>query len=157
MTNVLSTLATARAATPLQNLVKGNQFGGRIRALFSTATNPAAGGVGIGEYISWGFLPLGARVLFGVLTVSAGAAASTLNLGDPASAARYLAASAVNAATNIAINPPATFSNGAAGFEVATVAIGQATDQSELRSTCAGAALGANQTLTLFLAYVTSD
>ena len=157
MANQNATLAAARATVPNQALVRGNQFGGRLRAFFSTLTNPAAGGVLIGEFVSWGFLPLGARVLFGTLTCSAGTASSTLNLGDPATAARYLAASSVATAANIAINPPVTFALGAAGFEVANVAPGLATDQSELRSVCAGANLAANQNFALFLAFVTSD
>ena len=92
MANGNATLAAARAGTS-QSLVKGNQLHSELRVFFSTFTNTTA--TVIGEYISWGFLPLGARVLGGFLTVSAGTASSTLNLGDPASAARYLAAASV--------------------------------------------------------------
>jgi len=151
-----ASLAAFAAASP-QQLPRMNQQGGELNVFFATVTNPPAGGVAVAEWISWGFLPLGARVLFGFLTCSAGAASSTLNLGDPATPARYLAASSVAAAANIAINPPATMANGAAGFDVAVVTPGVAGDQSELRSVCAGAALGANQTLTLVLFYVTNQ
>ncbi|MCC6196790.1 MAG: hypothetical protein IT518_20240 [Burkholderiales bacterium] len=151
-----ASIAAARAAIP-QSLVRGNQQDGELRVFFSTVTNPASGGVAVGEYISWGHLPLGARVVGGFLTCSAGASSSTLNLGDAVTPARYLAASAVNAAANVAINPPATFASGAAGFEVSVVAPGLATDHSEIRSVCAGANLGANQTLTLYLLYVCNN
>lgn len=156
MANQNASLASFAAASP-QQLARMNQQGGELNVFFATVTNPAAGGVAIAEWISWGFLPLGARVLFGFLTCSAGTASSTLNLGDPATPARYLAASSVASATNIAINPPATMANGAAGFDVSVVTPGVAGDHSELRSVCAGAALGANQTLTLVLFYVTNN
>lgn len=150
MANQLATVSAARSTTP-QSLVAGNQAGGEMFPLFSTLTNPAAGGVVIGENISWGFLPLGARVLLGYLTCSAGTASSTLNLGDRASPARYLAATSVASATNIAISPPASASNGAAGFVVTVSAPGLATDHTEILSVCAGANIAANQTFTLFL------
>jgi hypothetical protein len=156
MANQNASIAAARAATP-PLLVKGTQQGGELNIMFATVTNPAAGGVAIGEFISWGFLPLASRVLFGWLTCSAGAASSTLNLGDPQTPARYLAASSVASATNIAFTPAATMANGGAGFEVTNVAPGTATDHSEIRSVCAGANLGANQTLTLLLVYVTNQ
>jgi hypothetical protein len=155
MANQNATLAAARASTP-QALPTMNQQGGEVNVFFSTVTNPSAGGVAIGEYISWGFLPLGARVLLGILTYSAGAASSTLNLGDPAIAVRYLAATSVTTAGNTVFTP-ATFANGLAGFVVSVAAPGLATDQTELRSTCAGAGLQANQTLSLMLLYVTNQ
>ena len=153
--NLNASLAAARAATP-PNLVAGNQLGGELRVFFATATNV---NTVVGEFISWGFLPLGARVLFGYLTCSAGTAASTLNLGDPASPARYLAASAVNAAANIAINPPVTNALGvlANNFAVSVAAPGLATDHTELRSVVAGANLAVGQTFVLCLFYVTAD
>lgn len=156
MANQNATIAAARAATP-QALVPGNQQDGELRVFFATVTNPSAGGVVVSEWISWGFLPAGARVLFGYLTCSAGTASSTLNLGDPVTPARYLAASSVASAANVAINPPATMNQGAAGFAVSVVAPGLATDHSELRSVCAGANLAANQTFTLVLFYVTNN
>lgn len=154
MANGNASLAAARVASQ-QALVKNNQLDGNVKCFVSTFTNPAAGGVGIGEYISWGFLPQGARLLPGAkIYFSAGAASSTINLGDPASAARYLAATSVAAAGNATAE--AQFANGAL-TEVDVVAPGQATDKSELRSTVAGAALGANQVLTLVAQYVSNN
>lgn len=147
--------AAARATPPL--LVKGNQQGGELNCLFSTLANPAAGGVGIGEVITWGFLPFNSRVLFGWLTCSAGAASATLNLGDAATPARYLAASSITTAASIAILPALPNALGGAGFEVTNIAPGTATDHSEIRSVCAGAAVAANQTLTLLLFYTTNN
>lgn len=150
MANGNASLAAARASLP-QSLVKGNQQDGEARAFVSTYTVPATGGPIVGEYISWGFLPLGARLLPGAkIYFSAGAASSTINLGDPASAARYMAATAVTAAGNATAE--AQFASGGLA-EVDVVAPGQATDKSELRSTVAGAALQAGQVLTLVALY----
>jgi hypothetical protein len=151
-----ATVAAARTATP-QTLVAGNQQGGELKVLFSTLANPPSGGVGVGETISWGFLPLGARVVFGYMTWSTGTASSTLNLGDRATPARYLAATAVTTAGNATLNPPATNASGAAGFVTSVAAPGAATDHTEILSVCAGAVVAANQTLTLMLAYTTND
>jgi hypothetical protein len=155
MANQLATVSAARAATP-QALVSGNQVGGEMFPLFSTLTNPPSGGVAIGENISWGTLPLGARVLLGYLTWSTGAASCTLNLGDRATPARYLAATAVTTAGNAAINPPVSAANGAPGFVTSVSAPGLATDHCEILSVCAGANVAASQTLTLFLLCATN-
>ena len=136
-----------------------NQLGGQLHVLFATFTNPSSGGVGIAENIRWGQLPYGARVLGGYLTCSAGAASSTLNLGDTQSPARYLAATSVASASNISLNPPATFANGGAGYTIAKpvghqlISSQTAGDDSLLYSVCAGAPLGAGQTLTLYLLF----
>jgi len=158
MANQNASISAARASAS-QTLVPANQYGGELNVFFATYTNPASGGVAIGEYISWGFLPLGARVLFGYLTCSAGTASSTLNLGDPVSAARYLAATSVATAANTAINPPVTNALGvlANNFAVTVASPGAATDTSELRSTCAGANIAASQTFVLCLFYVTNQ
>lgn len=151
MANGNASLAAARAAASQTN-VKGNQLGGRVRTFVSTFTVPASGQPAIGEYISWGFLPLNARLLPGSkLYWSAGAASSTLNLGDPVTPARYLAATAVTSAGNATAE--AQFANGALA-EVDVVAPGQATDKSELRSVVAGATLQAGQVITLVAFYV---
>jgi hypothetical protein len=113
----------------------------------------------VGEKIYWGQLPLGARVLghLGLLSFAAGAASSTLNLGDNASAARHLAATAVNAAGSAV--PSAAMASGAS-FETsdatanATNLFVSATDNCTLVSTVAGATLGAGQVITLTLPYV---
>lgn len=158
MANQNASLAAARAAAS-QTLVPANQYGGELNVFFATFTNPATAGVAIGEYISWGFLPPGARVLFGYLTCSAGTASSTLNLGDPASAARYLAATSVASAANVAINPPVTNALGviANNFAVTVATPGVTGDTSELRSTCAGANIASGQTFVLCLFYVTNQ
>lgn len=156
MANQNASVATAAATIP-QTLVAGNQQGGELKVLFSTFTNPAVAGVAVGEVITWGFLPLGARVLFGYLTCSTGTASSTLNLGDRATPARYLAASSIATAANIAINPPVTNALGAAGFVVNVAALGQATDTTEIRSVCGTAIVAVGQTLTLALFYTTND
>jgi hypothetical protein len=159
MSNGLASIA-ARAITQPTSFNPTNEYGGELRAFYSRYTVPAVGGPAVGEIITWGQLPQGARILFGRLTCSAGAASSTLNLGDRVSAARYLAASAVNAAANISIDPPATFALGAAGYAVATP-VAQfpnhpliASDDSELRSTVAGANLAAGQTFNLLLLFI---
>lgn len=150
MANGNGSLAAARTAFP-QTLTKPNLQGGDIQVFVSTYTVPASGGPGIGEYISWGFLPFGARLMPTTkLYFAAGAASSTLNLGDPVTPARYLAATAVTSAGSAVAE--AQFANGAL-FDVAVVKPGDATDQSELRSVVAGAALQAGQVITLVAQY----
>lgn len=150
MANGNGSLAAARTAFP-QTLTKPNLQGGDIQVFVSTYTVPASGGPGIGEYISWGFLPFGARLMPTTkLYFAAGAASSTLNLGDPVTPARYLAATAVTSAGSVVAE--AQFANGAL-FDVAVVKPGDATDQSELRSVVAGAALQAGQVITLVAQY----
>lgn len=150
MANGNGFLAAARAAFP-QTLVKPNLQGGDVQVFISTYTVPATGGPGIGEYISWGFLPFGARIMpTSRFYFSAGAASSTINLGDPASASRYMDANAVTTAGSVTFDKQ--FAGGAM-FDVSIVAPGQATDQSELRSTVAGAALQAGQVITLVAIY----
>jgi hypothetical protein len=154
MANGNASVAAARAATP-QTLVKGNQQDGEVKVMISTFTVPASLGPGIGEYISWGFLPYGARLLpSSKIYFSAGAASSTINLGDAVTPARYLAATAVTSAGNAVAE--AAYAAGALP-EVDVVAIGLATDKSELRSVVAGAALQAAQVITLVAQYVTNN
>jgi hypothetical protein len=154
MANGNASLAAARAALP-QTLVKGNQQDGEVRAFVSTYTVPASLGPAIGEFISWGFLPLGARLLPGAAIFnSAGAASSTINLGDPAAPARYMAAAGVTSAGKQVAE--AAYASGALA-EVDVVAPGLATDRSELRSVVAGANLQAGQVLTLVATYVANN
>lgn len=151
MASGLGTIATNNAATPpVRNKV--NTFGGRVRFFESTYTVPASAGPGIGETITWGSLPLGARVLghLSRLRWSAGAASSTLNLGDAASAARHLAATAVTTAGSAT---PDVAETGGASFEVTDVSTA-ATNNGTLISTVAGAALQAAQVINLRIAYV---
>lgn len=145
-------IQTNLAATPPVHS-KVNRLNGRIRHFEATYTVPAASGPGIGETITWGALPKGARILghLSKLYWSTGAASSTLNLGDAASAARHLAATAVTTAGNAV--PEAAAASGAQ-FETSDDSTA-ATNNCNLISTVAGAALQAAQVLTLKVAYVT--
>lgn len=149
MANALADIATNLAATPPVR-TKVNRLGGRVRWFEATVTPAVA--VAIGETITWGTLPLGARILghLSKLYFSAGAASSTINLGDAASAARHLAATAVTSAGSAV--PEAASANGAQ-FETSD-ASSAATNNCTLISTVAGAAVPITQTLTLKVAYV---
>lgn len=149
MATVNASLAAARAALPQQN-VKLNLQGGDIQTLVSSYTVPA-GGLAIGDVISWGFLPFNSRVMPGSkLFFGAGAASSTLNLGDPVNPTRYMAATSVAAAGSaLAENQWGT----ANGFEVTVAKPGDNADLSELRSVVAGAALQAGQVINLVMKY----
>lgn len=149
MATVLASLAAARAALPQQN-VKLNLQGGDIQTFVSTYTVPA-GGLPVADVISWGYLPLGARVMPGSkIFFSAGAASSTINLGDPVSATRYMAATSVASAGSALTENQ--FTNG--GLHEVTVAKpGDNADLSELRSVVAGATLQAGQVITLVVKY----
>ncbi|NWA03725.1 hypothetical protein [Pseudomonas gingeri] len=150
MANGNGSLAAARVAYP-QTLTKPNLQGGDVQVFISTYTVPATGGPGIGEYISWGFLPFGSRLLPTTkLYFAAGAASSTITLGDPVSTARYLAATAVTTAGSATAE--AVFANGGL-FDVLITKPNDATDTSELRSVVAGAALQAGQVITLVAQY----
>lgn len=149
MATVLASLAAARVAYP-QTLVKPNLQGGDLQAFISTYTVPA-GGQPIADVISWGYLPFGARLMPGTaIYCSAGTASSTINLGDPVTPARYMAAS--SAASAAKLPAEAQFASGALA-EVTVVKPGDATDTSELRSVVAGATLLAGQVLTLVAVY----
>lgn len=149
MATVNASVSAARAALP-QQLVKPNLQGADVQILVSTITVPV-GGVAIGDKISWGLLPFGARLMPGTrLYFAAGTASSTINLGDPAAPARYMAATSV--ATAGSATADAQFTNGAL-FEVTVAQQGLVTDQSELLSTVAGAALLAGQVITLVAHY----
>ena len=149
MATVLASLAAARVAFP-QTLVKPNLQGADLQTFISTYTVPA-GGQAIADVISWGYLPLGARLMPGTaLYCAAGTAASTLTLGDAVAPARYMAAASV--ATAGKLPAEAQFTNGGLA-EVTVVKPGDATDSSELRSVVAGATLQAGQVLTLVAVY----
>jgi hypothetical protein len=81
-------------------------------------------------------------IVGGYLACTAGTASCTANLGDLQSAARYLAATAINAAGTTSIQPPVNIGLGMAGggYEVATPAPGGSTDDSEIRSVIAAPA-----------------
>lgn len=151
MANFNADNAAAVVATP-QARVKTNKQHGRIRWFESTYTAPASGTPQIADTITWGKLPVGARVIgpLSSLAYSAGTASSTLNVGDAASAARHLAATAINAAGATALANPAS---GAASFETSDDSAA-ATNNCTLISTVAGAAVAASQVITLRVAYV---
>lgn len=138
--------------------VKANKINGRVRNFEASYTVPAAG-LAIGDKIVWGKLPVGARTMgnMGKLSFSAGTASSTLNVGDNASAARHLAATAIAAAGSAV--PEAANASGAQ-FETsddsASLANGfvSATDNCALISTVAGAGMPAGQVVTLRMPYV---
>jgi len=137
---------------------KANKQGGRLRLMEATYTVPV-GGLAIGDKIVWGKLPTKARLLgyLSRLRWSAGAASSTLNLGDNVSAARHLAATSVTSAGSA--TPDAAEVNGGS-YETSddsnSVAnsFASTVDDSTLISTVAGAALPAAQVITLRAVYV---
>lgn len=143
---------------PPASRVKANKLGGRLR-LFEASYIVPAGGIAIADKIVWGKLPVRARVLgyLSRLRWSAGAASSTLNVGDNVSAARHLAATAVTTAGSAT---PDAAEVGGASFESSddtnSVANGftSTTDDCTLISTVAGAALQAAQVITLRVIYV---
>ena len=149
MANQNADLQTNSTATPpVRNKV--NRQHGRIRHFEATITLAVA--LAIGDTLTWGALPRGARVLghLSKLYFSAGTASSTMNLGDAASAARHLAATAINAAGSAV--PEAQSASGAQ-FETSDDTTA-ATNNCTLISTIAGAAAPIGQVFTLKVAYV---
>ena len=137
--------------------IKANKINGRVRIFEASYT--VVGTVAIGDKIIWGKLPVGARTIgnAGKLYFAAGAASSTLNLGDNASAARHLAATAVTSAGSAV--PEAANAAGAqfeTSDDTASLANGfvSATDNCTLISTVAGATLQVGQVITLRMPYV---
>jgi hypothetical protein len=137
--------------------VKANRLNGRIRIFLASVTVPA--GTLVGEKIFWGKLPVGARPLgyLGRLEWSAGAASSTLNLGDNVTPARHLAATAITTAGSAV---PSAASAAGAQFETTedsnsvANAFNSTTDNCTLVSTVAGATLQTGQVITLTMPYV---
>lgn len=156
MANFNSDNAALLALTP-PSRVEVNKLHGRIRYMEALFTVPVSG-VAIADTITWGPIPRGARILghLSELSWSTGAASSTLNLGDAASAARHLAATAVTTAGQAV--PRAASALGLASFETTDDSLASglpsATNNTVLRSTVAGAALVAGQTIYLRMAYV---
>jgi hypothetical protein len=144
--------------SPPATRVQVNKVGGRVRLMECSYTVPV-GGIAIADKIVWGKLPVRSRLLgyLSRLRWSAGAASSTLNLGDNVTAARHLAATAVTTAGSAT---PDVAEVGGASFEANddsnSVANGyaSATDTCTLISTVAGAALQAGQVITLRAVYV---
>lgn len=151
MPNINGDVRTAQASNPPTQL-KVNRYHGRVRFIEMAATVPASNGPGIGEDIVFGSVPRGARIIphLSRLDFSAGAASSTLAIGDPSNTSRYLAATAVNAAGNATLTTPA---NAAALYETVNDTEGATANDCLIRGRVAGAALGAGQVFALRLAY----
>lgn len=145
MSNFNADNAASNAATP-QTRIKVNKQHGRIRYFESTFDAAVSGAPQIADTITWGDLPVGARVLahLSQLSWGTGTASSTATVGDAASANRHLAATAITTAGS------AGLTSNAAG--VASYEITEATKT--LTSTIAGAAVAAAQKVTLRVAYV---
>ena len=150
MTNYNADLKTNTASTP-QVKNKVNKLQGRVRIFEARYTVPT-GGLSIGDTITWGDLPVGARTLghMGKLYFSAGTASATLNVGDAASAARHLAATSIASAGSAV--PEAANASGAE-FETSD-ASSAATNNCTLISTLAGAGMPAGQVVMLRMPYV---
>ena len=145
MANINASLAAAKAATP-PITPKANQSHGSIRFFESTYDQAVNGTANIADTITWGDLPVGARVVshLSTLSYSAGTASSTATVGDAGSANRHLAAQAITSAGQTTLT---TGNSGVAGYEIT-----EATKT--LTSTIAGAATAAAQKITLRVAYV---
>lgn len=152
-----ASLSAARATIP-QSLAKGNQQHGELRIFRSVYNDGLTLTLAIADIISWGYLPKGAVIVGGYLTYTAGTASCTANLGDLQTAARYLAATAINAAGTTSLQPPVNIASAVGtGYEIATPAPGLSTDDSEIRSVIAGAGSPATQRIVLCAFYVTND
>ena len=151
MANFNATNAASLAKTPPER-VEVNKLHGRIRYFESTYDAAVHGVMAIGDTITWGPLPVGARVVghLSELNWSTGVASATLTVGDAADADRHLAATAI---TTAGVAVPKAQSASGATFETSD-ASGSATDNCTLTSTLAGAATGAAQKITLRVAYV---
>jgi hypothetical protein len=152
MSNINATLqANAVAVPPVRNKV--NKSHGRVRYFESNYDAAVDGVAAVADTITWGSLPIGARVIghLSQLRWSTGTSSSTLNLGDAASAARHLAATAI--ATAGSAVPEAASAGGVAGFETSD-ASSAATNDCTLISTVAGADIKSDQKITLRVAYV---
>lgn len=140
------------AAPPVR--VKVNRCGARIRYFMGTYTAPATNPQ-IGDTIALVRLPKGARLIahLGQLNWSTGTASETLNVGDAASAARHLVATA---ATTAGVAVPQAAQASGASFETSddTLASGDpaATNNCDVRSTVAGAVVLVGQVITLHMA-----
>lgn len=138
MPNFNADVRVAQIGTPPVK-TKTNKSHGRLRVFESSITVPA--GTVIGDTITWGEIPPGSRVWphLSRLRNTAGAASSTINVGDASSATRYLGATSVASA---AVTPLGDV----ASYEVTN-------ENKVITSVVAGAGLLAGQTITLNLFY----
>lgn len=156
-TNFFSTQITSQNAAPPVK-IKVNLNHGRVRyAVGLWAANAAAPQVA--DILYFVRLPVGARILGynSRLSWNAGTAASTMNLGDNASVARHLAATAINAAGQ-AVPEAVTLNLGVTGYETTdggtSVGVPSATNDTDIRGTVAGAVVAVTQNIALHMAYV---
>lgn len=153
--NYYSLEVTALNSTPPVR-VKVNKLQARIRYALGLFTVLVGALPVVGETIHFVRLPKGCRILghLGLFSFSAGAAAQTLNVGDAASAARHLAATAVTA---VGFAIPQAAQTGGVSFETTddTLLAGDptATNNCDLRSTVAGATLTAGAVYALHMAF----
>lgn len=115
--------------------------GGGVRCLTDSITY-ASQASGSTLVFGGGYLPVGARVLYGTLTTSASTGSATVSIGITGTTAKYKALAAYTTA-----DVPLVFGV-TAGLNVALTA------QEQIIATTGGAALPASGTLTLSLFYV---
>lgn len=114
--------------------------GGRVRALSDTLTyNSQASGSTL--VFGGGYIPKGARVLYGVLTTSASTGSATVSVGISGSTAKYKALAAYTTA-----DTPLVFG--------VTAGLTETTADEQIIVTTGGAALPASGTLTVTMFYV---
>jgi hypothetical protein len=153
MAEILSAQAAKIAAAPLQKL-DTNESHGRERIMFAAmpVTYP---GANVADTVVLGRIPQGSRILpTGTLGCGAGTASSTLDIGiRRASTKEVIDADGIAVGVNIAaagtnkpLNTGALLANGASYVTPWEV---------EVYATVGGAALAANQVLSLVLEYVT--
>ncbi len=139
MPNFDADVRIAQIGTPPVK-TKTNKSHGRLRVFEASIIVPA--GTAIADTITWGELPPGSRVFphLSQLRNGAGAASSTINVGDASSPTRLLPATSVASAavTNLTAS--------AGSFEVTAA-------NKLITSVVAGAGLLAGQTITLNLFY----
>lgn len=154
MTAFYSAEVTNLNATPPVR-VKVNKLQSRIRYALGIYTAPATNPQ-IADTIAFVRLPKGCRVLGHISQVNfaVGTAACTMNLGDAASAARHLAATAINAAG--VATPQAAQVNGAS-FETTDESLTSgdptATNNCDLRGTVAGAVVAVGQVIAVHMCF----
>jgi len=154
MPEVLST-----QQTNIANGVKalGIEDSARVRRFFREYVAPASSPPAIADTIYWGTLPRGARILRsnpGSISCGAGTASSTLNVGlrATAGAKTVISATQLSTALDVAAAGQKPLVGGAA--YASGVAEAPLTEECDVYSTVAGAAIAANQRIVLEVLYV---
>lgn len=144
-----SEVTNQNAAPPVR--IKVNRGGGRLRYWLGVFTNPAAGGAAAADTIAFVRLPRGTRIAgwLSFVSWSTGAASCTMNLGDAASAARHLAATAITTAGTATPNVAAAANGLSYETSVDTLDGGNptATNDCDIRGTIAAASVQASQVI----------